>query len=97
MLQELSVKDGCDHINSPAVLLTGTELPVTGKSMNKEEFVTCGGIPLPEVDFKTMQSRLVPGLFLAGEALDIDGITGGFNFQAAWTAGQNLECPLWLR
>ena len=77
-----------------AALLTGTELPVTGKSMNKEEFVTCGGIPLPEVDFKTMQSRLVPGLFLAGEALDIDGITGGFNFQAAWTtgwtAGQNL-------
>ena len=75
-------------------LLTGTELPVTGKSMNKEEFVTCGGIPLPEVDFKTMQSRIVPGLFLAGEALDIDGITGGFNFQAAWTtgwtAGQNL-------
>jgi predicted Rossmann fold flavoprotein len=77
-----------------AALLTGTELPVTGKSMNKEEFVTCGGIPLPEVDFKTMQSRLVPGIFLAGEALDIDGITGGFNFQAAWTtgwtAGQNL-------
>ena len=67
-----------------AALLTATELPVTGKSMNKEEFVTCGGIPLPEVDFKTMQSRLVPGLFFAGEALDIDGITGGFNFQAAW-------------
>jgi predicted Rossmann fold flavoprotein len=77
-----------------AALLTGTELPVTGKSMNKEEFVTCGGIPLPEVAVPTMQSRLVPGLFLAGEALDIDGITGGFNFQAAWTtgwtAGQNL-------
>jgi predicted Rossmann fold flavoprotein len=77
-----------------AALLTATELSVTGKSMNKEEFVTCGGIPLPEVDFKTMESRLVPGLFFAGEALDIDGITGGFNFQAAWTtawiAGQNL-------
>lgn len=77
-----------------AALLAGTELPVTGKSMNKEEFVTCGGIPLPEVDFKTMQSRVVPGLFLAGEALDIDGITGGFNFQAAWTtswtAGQAM-------
>ena len=68
-------------------LLTGTELPVTGKSMNKEEFVTAGGIPLPEVDFKTMQSRIAPGLFLAGESLDIDGITGGFNFQAAWTTG----------
>jgi predicted Rossmann fold flavoprotein len=77
-----------------AALLSGTELPVTGKSMNKEEFVTCGGIPLPEVDFKTMQSRVVPALFLAGEALDIDGITGGFNFQAAWTtswtAGQAM-------
>jgi predicted Rossmann fold flavoprotein len=75
-------------------LLTATELPVTGKSMNKEEFVTCGGIPLPEVDFKTLQSRIVPGLFLAGESLDIDGVTGGFNFQAAWTtawiAGQHM-------
>ena len=68
-------------------LLTGTDLPVTGKSMNKEEFVTCGGIPLPEVDFKTMGSRITPGLHFAGEALDIDGITGGFNFQAAWTTG----------
>jgi predicted Rossmann fold flavoprotein len=70
-----------------AQTLTCTKVPVTGKSMNKEEFVTCGGIPLPEVDFKTMQSRLVPGLYFAGEALDIDGITGGFNFQAAWTTG----------
>jgi len=70
-------------------LLTATELPVSGKSMNKEEFVTCGGIPVPEVDFKTMQSRLVPGLFLAGEALDIDGITGGFNFQAAWSTAHS--------
>jgi predicted Rossmann fold flavoprotein len=70
-----------------SALLTHTELPVTGKSMNKEEFVTCGGIPLPEVDFKTMESRIVPGLHFAGEALDIDGITGGFNFQAAWTTG----------
>ena len=70
-------------------------LPVTGKSMNKEEFVTCGGVRLKEVIFKTMESRIVPGLFFAGEALDIDGITGGFNFQAAWTtgwiAGMNLS------
>jgi predicted Rossmann fold flavoprotein len=70
-----------------ASLLTSTELPVQGKSTNKEEFVTCGGIPLPEVNFKTMGSRIVPGLHFAGEALDIDGITGGFNFQAAWTTG----------
>lgn len=68
-------------------ILTSTELPVTGKSMNKEEFVTCGGIPLSEVDFKTMESRLVPGLYFAGEALDIDGITGGYNFQSAWSTG----------
>ncbi len=63
------------------------ELRVDGKSLNKEEFVTCGGVNLREVDFKTMQSRLVPGLYFAGELLDIDGITGGFNFQAAWTTG----------
>ena len=63
------------------------EFAVTGKSMFKEEFVTCGGVRLSEVDFKTMESRLVPGLFFAGEVIDVDGITGGFNFQAAWTSG----------
>jgi predicted Rossmann fold flavoprotein len=64
-----------------------TELQVSGKSLNKDEFVTCGGVRLSEVDFKTMESRICPGLYLAGELLDIDGITGGFNFQAAWTTG----------
>ena len=68
-------------------ILTATELPVSGKSLNKDEFVTCGGIRLSEVNFKTMESKLVPGLYFAGELLDIDGITGGFNFQAAWTTG----------
>lgn len=67
--------------------LLRTELPVTGKSLNKDEFVTCGGVRLSEVDFKTMGSKLCPGLFFAGEVLDVDGITGGFNFQAAWTTG----------
>jgi len=67
--------------------LIRTELPVTGKSLNKEEFVTCGGVRLSEVNFRTMQSRLCPGLYFAGELLDIDGLTGGFNFQAAWTTG----------
>ncbi len=67
--------------------LLRTQLPVSGKSLNKEEFVTCGGVRLSEVNFKTMQSRICPGLFFAGELLDIDGITGGFNFQAAWTTG----------
>lgn len=63
------------------------EFAVTGKSMFKEEFVTCGGVRLAEIDFKTMESRLVPGLHFAGEVIDVDGITGGFNFQAAWTGG----------
>jgi predicted Rossmann fold flavoprotein len=67
--------------------LLRSEFPVTGKSLNKDEFVTCGGVKLNEVSFKTMESKLCPGLFFAGEVLDIDGITGGFNFQAAWTTG----------
>jgi predicted Rossmann fold flavoprotein len=70
-----------------ATQLTGAELQVVGKSLFKEEFVTCGGVRLSEVDFRTMESRLCPGLHFAGEVLDIDGITGGFNFQAAWTTG----------
>ena len=55
--------------------------------MNKEEFVTCGGVNLDEINFKTMESRTTNGLYVVGELLDIDGITGGFNFQAAWTTG----------
>lgn len=68
-------------------LLTNDRYAVSGKTTFKEEFVTAGGVPLDEVDPLTMQSRLVPGLYFAGEVLDIDGITGGFNFQAAWTTG----------
>ena len=67
--------------------LLRTDLPVMGKTLNKDEFVTCGGVRLREVNFKTMESRLCPELYFAGELLDIDGITGGFNFQAAWTTG----------
>jgi len=62
-------------------------LHVTGKGAFKEEFVTCGGVQLDEVNFKTMESRLCPGLYFAGEILDLDGLTGGFNFQSAWTTG----------
>jgi predicted flavoprotein YhiN len=58
---------------------------IAGKGVFKEEFVTCGGVNLKEVNFKTMESRLIPGLYFAGEILDIDGVTGGFNFQSAWT------------
>lgn len=67
---------------------------IKGKTTNKEEFVTCGGVSLNEVNFKTMESKKCSGLFFTGEILDIDGITGGFNFQNAWTtgflAGKNL-------
>jgi predicted Rossmann fold flavoprotein len=67
--------------------LTRTEFSVAGKSLNKDEFVTCGGVKLAEVNFQALESKVCPGLFFAGELLDIDGITGGFNFQAAWTTG----------
>jgi len=67
-------------------LITAT-FQVRGKTMNKEEFVTCGGIRLKEVNFKKMESRVIPHLYFAGECLDYDGITGGFNFQGAWTTG----------
>lgn len=60
---------------------------VSGKGVFKDEFVTCGGVNLKEVDFKTLESRICPGLYFAGEVLDIDGVTGGFNFQSAWTTG----------
>lgn len=70
-----------------AAQLTRTEFQVTGKNSNKAEFVTCGGVRLSEVNFKTMESRIAPGLYFAGELLDIDGLTGGYNFQAAWTTG----------
>jgi predicted Rossmann fold flavoprotein len=72
---------------SLAAQLTAAEFKVVGKSLFKEEFVTCGGVKLSEVDFRTMESRACPGLHFAGEVLDIDGITGGFNFQSAWTTG----------
>lgn len=68
-------------------LLTNDRFEVAGKTTFKEEFVTAGGVDLSEVDPLTMQSTLVPGLYFAGEVLDVDGITGGFNFQAAWTTG----------
>ena len=67
--------------------LISAKFLVCGKTMNKEEFVTCGGIRLKEVNFKKMESRIIPRLYFAGECLDYDGITGGFNFQGAWTTG----------
>jgi len=68
-------------------VLTESAFTVVGKSTNKDEFVTAGGISLSEVSFSTMESRIMPGLYFSGEILDIDALTGGFNFQAAWTTG----------
>lgn len=67
--------------------LTNSQFPVTGKSTFKDEFVTCGGIALGNLDPQTLESNAQPGLFFAGEVLDVDGVTGGFNFQNAWTTG----------
>jgi predicted Rossmann fold flavoprotein len=67
--------------------LTTSTFAVTGKSTNKDEFVTCGGVALNEINFQTMESKLVQGLYFAGEVIDVDGVTGGFNFQNAWTNG----------
>lgn len=73
------------EINRLVVILSQDSYKVSGKTTFKEEFVTAGGVDLKYVNFKTMESKVVPNLFFAGEILDIDGITGGFNFQAAWT------------
>lgn len=80
--------------------LSAGRFDVSGKSINKDEFVTCGGVKLKDMNLKTMESKIQPGLYFAGEILDIDGITGGFNFQNAWTSGRlagmavagDLEC-----
>jgi len=75
------------QLKSLAEQIAAAQFQITGKSTFKEEFVTAGGIALKELNFKTFESRICPNLFLAGEVLDIDAITGGFNFQAAWTGG----------
>ncbi len=79
-------------LSKPQIQALATELvdgayQVTGKSTFKDEFVTCGGVALDEINFKTMESKLLPGVFFAGEVMDIDAVTGGYNFQAAWTTG----------
>jgi predicted Rossmann fold flavoprotein len=74
-------------LNRLTELLTNSQFEVKGKTTFKEEFVTCGGVSITDIDFETMESTKIPGLFFAGEVLDADGITGGFNFQNAWTTG----------
>ena len=75
------------QLNALTNELTRGAYQIIGKGAFKEEFVTCGGVRLDEVNFKTMESRRCAGLYFAGEILDIDGVTGGFNFQSAWTTG----------
>ena len=82
------------ELNKLVSELVRGQYQIKGKGVFKDEFVTCGGISLKEVNFKTMESKKCPGLYFAGEILDIDGVTGGFNFQSAWTtswlAGQAI-------
>ena len=78
---ELNKKD----VNRLANVLINDSYTIAGRAPFKDEFVTCGGVSLTSVQPSTLESRHVPRLFFAGEVLDIDGITGGFNFQAAWT------------
>jgi predicted flavoprotein YhiN len=75
------------QIQNMANQLTKGVFQVNGKSTFKEEFVTAGGIDLKEINFKTMESKLHQNLFFAGEIVNVDAITGGFNFQNAWTSG----------
>jgi predicted Rossmann fold flavoprotein len=70
-----------------ALQLQNTKLRMEGKTTYKQEFVTCGGVSLDEINWKKMESKKCPGLFFAGEIIDVDGVTGGFNFQNAWTTG----------
>jgi predicted Rossmann fold flavoprotein len=73
------------HIKSLAAHIGNSEFNMEGKTTFKEEFVTCGGVNLKDIDFRTMQSKHVEGLYFCGEVMNVDGITGGFNFQSAWS------------
>jgi len=78
---------GSKSHNKLTDVLTNDRYQINGKTTFKEEFVTCGGVSLMDIDMETMQSKIVPNLYFAGEVMDIDAITGGYNFQAAWTTG----------
>ncbi|MBR1434347.1 MAG: NAD(P)/FAD-dependent oxidoreductase, partial [Bacteroidales bacterium] len=78
---------GAKGMNRLVEVLCSDQIKVEGRAKFKEEFVTCGGVSLKDVDSSTLQCRNLPGLFFAGEDLDVDAITGGFNLQAAWSTG----------
>ena len=71
-------------------ILGNDTYPISGRAPFKDEFVTCGGVSLDSVDSNTLECKTRPRLYFAGEVLDIDGITGGFNFQAAWTTAYTV-------
>ena len=81
-------------MNRLANALTNDTYQTAGRAAFRDEFVTCGGIALTSVSPSTLESRYVPHLYFAGEVLDIDGITGGFNFQAAWTTAYAVACAI---
>ena len=83
---ELNKKD----INRLVNVLLNDEYQISGRAPFKDEFVTCGGVSLKAINLSTLESRHVPHLYFAGEVLDIDGVTGGFNFQAAWTTAYTV-------
>jgi len=85
--QKLAADFSKQDLQNIAHTLTKSRLKVFSKNTNKDEFVTAGGVSLKEVEFKTMESKIIPNLYFAGEVLNIDAVTGGFNFQAAWTTG----------
>jgi predicted Rossmann fold flavoprotein len=94
LLEYAGVKPGTRWADLPAAVqnklvkyVCNLEIEIKGKTTFKEEFVTAGGVKLSEIDPNTMMSKRIPGLFFAGEIMDVDGITGGFNFQHAWTSG----------
>ena len=88
--QELNKKD----VNRLVNVLTNDSYQIVGRAAFKDEFVTCGGVSLKAVNPTTLESRHVPHLYFAGEVLDIDGVTGGFNFQAAWTTAYVVACSI---
>ncbi len=94
ILQQSSIKESIRWADLPVKQqnlliknLCAQEFLIYGKTTFKEEFVTAGGINLNEIDTGTMQSKIISNLFFAGEIMNVDGITGGFNFQHAWTSG----------
>lgn len=85
---------GSKGFNKLVSTLTADSYQITGRARFKEEFVTCGGVDLAGIDLNTLESKAHPGLFFAGEVLDIDAVTGGFNLQAAWSTGYVVACTI---